>query len=124
MNSVEEFPLVTYDTYNNAHIDFSKISLNKKETVKAVKGLIFQWIDAAIMHKKHMLILKLLPTQASVHKYALNAGFYPHHADQSETVMALCLQSHNGKECNYPAYKTAFIGVTGVRNRWLKSIQI
>lgn len=104
----------TNDKYDNTHIDLSPLSLSMKKTARVIRDLILEWVSRAQCNKKHMLTLKLSPTHARIHKYALDAGFRPHHADQKETVMALCLNNHPINKCNYPAYKTISVGVTAV----------
>lgn len=104
----------THDTFSNTHIDLSPLSLNMKKIARVIKELIPVWIEIGESMHKHMITLKLSPTQSRIHKYALDAGFIPHHADSKEMVMVFCLHKHLEKQCNYPAYKTVSIGVTGV----------
>jgi ADP-ribose pyrophosphatase YjhB (NUDIX family) len=105
---------ITHDTFGNTHIDLSRLALSLKKIAQVIKEMIPAWIETGKTSNKHMITLKLSPMHSRIHKYALDAGFLPHHADSTETVMVLCLHSHNVKQCNYPAYKTVSIGVTGV----------
>lgn len=105
---------IIHDTFTNTHIDLTTLPVNIKKTAKAIKEIMLDWIATGMSSNKHMITLKLLPMHSRIHKYALDFGFLPHHADSSETLMTLCLKQHVRKECNYPAYKTVSIGVTGV----------
>ncbi len=105
---------IIHDTFSNTHIDLSHLSLSKKKIAGVIKEIIPEWIETGKSSNKHMITLKLSPMHSRIHKYALDAGFLPHHADSTETFMVLCLHRHLGKLCNYPAYKTVSIGVTGV----------
>lgn len=105
---------ITHDSFANTHIDLSRLSLSMKKIARAIKEIIPEWIETGKSSNKHVITLKLSPMHSRLHKYALDAGFLPHHADSTETAMVLCLHRHVGKLCNYPAYKTVSIGVTGV----------
>lgn len=107
-------PTITHDTFGNTFVDLRALTLGTKKTDCAIKELLPQWIETGKSDKKHTIILTLASSHARVHKFAIEAGFRNHHADETETVMKYCLRGHVGKECNYPAYKTASIGVSGV----------
>jgi 8-oxo-dGTP pyrophosphatase MutT (NUDIX family) len=105
---------ITNDNFNNTHIDLSPLTLSTKKAARIIRELFPEWIKTGKSINKHMIILVLASTHSRVHKYALDTGFRPHHADRTKTVMVFCLHGHHWDQCNYPAYKTVSIGVTGV----------
>jgi ADP-ribose pyrophosphatase YjhB (NUDIX family) len=105
----------TNDTFGNCNIDLSSCKeFDQKECARAAKALFSEIFTNEAKNQKHMLTLKLAPTQTRLHKYALDAGMSIHHADPQSSWIVKCLKNHDAAKCTYPKYKTAIVGISGV----------